>query len=368
MISFIQPVLTQPRFRKRIRLLMNEGAEAKILSFRRDYFKGEQQLEDYVDLGHVSHGMYILRFFRIVRAIKTVWKNTLDSRILYAFGLDCLFLAVVVRWFRRERVVIVYEIGDVKSILVGRGVTSVFMRFTERFMIKYVDFIVVTSKAYEDEYFRGVQGAEKMYYVLLENKVDSSVMSTLTSEVLDERNEPVRIGYFGLLRCRKTMLLLQALALDPSGRYLIYLRGKPMGIEDFDEIIASTRNMNYDGEYVYPNETRSIYSQVDFVIIAHVHSDVNTRWARVNRFYESGFFGNPMIAQVDSQDGIEVEEMDLGICIDLEDTEKSREQIINISDSDVERWRKNLEYHHLRFCYTHEHANFFKKIEPYLYK
>ena len=362
MISYVLPVLTQPRFRKRIRAFEEAGGSSQVFSFRRDYFKGDDYQSEYIDLGHIAHGMYMSRIFKLARAFRIIWRNARRSRIIYAFGLDCLLMAMAARWMRSDKVITVYEVGDIRPVLVGSSIASLLMRALERFLLRYVDYIVVTSKAYEDEYFIKIQGVGELPCILLENKVDSVAVPTLRTCETADHSDTLRIGYFGLLRCRKTVQLLQRLASDPKGQYSIYIRGKPLGLDGFDEFVNSSPRIEYGGEYSYPSELRSIYEHVDLVLIAHVHQEVNTRMARVNRFYESGYFLKPMIAQAGTQDGREVEELDCGLCIDLEDADEACRMISEISPLGMCKWRERLQHHKTRFCYSDEHESFYKKM------
>lgn len=365
-ICFIQPVETQPRFAKRANQFRGLGVQTKILSFRRKYFKSDIDVSNWIDLGQIRKGKYFLRIPVLSRAAIVVRRESRTSDVLYAYGLDCLFLAILANCWRRQNLLVIYEVADVRPIQVGSSISSKIVRWVERLLLKQVAYVVVTSKAYETEYFRKTQKIDKNIFIVLENKVDSSIVKELRKEKFLVKEEPLRIGYFGLLRCRKTMEFLLKLARGGEGKFEVYIRGFVQDIPCFQEILNSCAEITYEGEYAYPSELPSIYEGVDLVIVAHAHHRVNTAWARGNRFYESGYFGKPMIAQIGTQDGIEVEECGFGLCIDLEKPEEAVRAVKAIKVTDIIKWKKSLKAHHNRFCYADEHADFYREMKEKL--
>ena len=68
-VVLILPVPYDPRFRRRIRLLKEAGAECQVFSFERTYFAGKSTDYAFHSLGRFEHGKYIDRPPKLLRAI-----------------------------------------------------------------------------------------------------------------------------------------------------------------------------------------------------------------------------------------------------------------------------------------------------------
>ncbi len=60
-ITFLLPLVSQPRFHKRIAALKELGAKIEIIAFERDYYPGKPLPESYLSLGNIEHERYIAR-------------------------------------------------------------------------------------------------------------------------------------------------------------------------------------------------------------------------------------------------------------------------------------------------------------------
>jgi len=154
----------------------------------------------------------------------------------------------------------------------------------------------------------------------------------------------LRIGYFGLLRCLRSWEILRRASEKGNGRVHIYLRGVPRWPSIIEEASRSG-HVEYGGPYVSPDELHDIFERVDLVWAAFPYegSDVgNWKWARTHRFYQSCFYGRPMLTQLGTEDGRVVDRFEIGMNLDLSDIEGSVDRILGIEARDIERWKGNI--------------------------
>ena len=253
----------------------------------------------------------------------------------------------------------VYEVADIRDILLKKNINSFFLRWLERVLIKKIDLLVVTSKAYITDYYEEIQGLKNIRYIVIENKLNTEMglKKNITNRI--NKDNIIRIGYFGLIRCKRSWQILKKVACNSKGRIQIYIRGIPMGIDNFDKEANETPNIIYDGPYIAPDDLPSIYNNVDLVWSCYPYQGKNVGnwcWARTNRFYESCYFKKPMIAQSETQDGEVVKERNLGICVNLSDIDGTVNNILRITREELFRWYKNVsKLSQKYYLYTDEH-------------
>lgn len=359
-ITFILPVTSHPRHWKRIKLLEKLGCNNKVLAFERKYIPINKNSKDYIIIGKLEHKKYYKRILPFVKAFATIKNSMKYSDVTYVFGMDMLLFGWVASLFVNKKNKIVYEVGDIRSIFIGNNIQSIFFRWIERFLIKRIDLLVVTSKAYVTEYYEKIQGIKGVRYIVIENKLNAEWdLKKIKNTNNISKDDIIRIGYFGVIRCQRSWQILKKVAYDGKGRIQLYIRGITMGIDNLDKEANETPNINYDGPYLVPDDLPSIYNNVDLVWSCYPYqgkSVGNWCWARANRFYESCYFKKPMVAQIDTQDGKMVNKLGLGICVNLSDIDGTVNRILKITRKELYQWRKNLsELPQNYYLYTDEH-------------
>ena len=342
-VLFLMPVVSQVRYRKRIQALSALGVAPKILSFERDYFSGEPA-EGYVSLGRLEHSNYLKRLRPFSKAFPIIKKHAEDARALYCFGLDMLMLGWLVNKRLGGRLKLIYEVGDIRTVLLGEGRKAQVLRRVESFLVRRIDRLVVTSEAYVKEYYEGILGLKGLNYQVVENKLEEGFVPT--GKLTIPEPTAFTIGYFGLLRCKQSWTILKKFANTSLGKARVYVRGYPSLPKDLAEQAKHVENLEYGGPYVAPDELPTLYSAVDIVWACYPYEENrpvgNWRWARTNRFYEACYFGKPMITQKGTEDGRVVEDLDIGLNIDLSDTDSVIKAVKAITPEMLRRWQENL--------------------------
>ena len=259
---FLLPVASDVRLHKRISSLQKLGIESNILAFERDYYSGKLFSGGYVSLGRLQNLSYHKRWYPYLKALPVVRKAAKNADAIYAFGLDLLWLGWVATLGLGRPCKFVYEIADL-GILSGYNLLGGSLRWLERFLLKRVTLLVVVAEDYITDYYQAFQGIAKsgLNYLVIENKLDATVLPppTLSST---KQTGILRIGYFGLIRCRRSWEILKTAAIKGNGRIKIYVRGKPMGIK-IDEDVQRIPHIEYEGPYVSPDDLPGMYEKID---------------------------------------------------------------------------------------------------------
>lgn len=357
-ITFVLPTLGHPRHRKRIRALRRLGAKVRVLAFERDGQLGDTD-ESVETLGAIANEEYLRRLGTYARATALIRSAARDSDAVYTFGTDLLGLVRAATVGLRG-LQLAAEVGDIPGGLLGPSVRARLVRMTERRILAGDVLLVATSPPYVEQFYRGVQGLPNLRTLIIENKVDPDVTLPPASNVAREAGAPLRIGWFGLLRCEQSWRVLRRLADEAGDRVRIELRGIA-----FDRLAglaaeaAARPNVTWHGRYSVPTDLPEMFSGVDLCWM--VHHDLerpyeNWGWARSNRLYQAGWYRTPLIAQEGKDDSNVVRQHDLGLVLDISKGRDAFERLLEISDEDLRRWRTNIEAAPLSlFALTDEH-------------
>ena len=368
-IMFLLPVASQPRYFKRIESLAELGIGNRIYSFEREYFKGKQDTMEYKSLGKISHGKYFSRIMPIIKALLKIQKELHSTSCLYAFGLDCAFIGVLGNVFLRtkNKQLIIYECADIRSIFLGAGFKNILFRFLERWVIKRCYLIVTTSPAFIEEYFINIQKQRPSKFYLLENKIKEPVPEPLKHKNW-QGERPLIIGYFGTLRCQRTLHILVELVRRHPTKFKAYIRGYNFGINDMEKIIENEENIEYGGTYINPDDLSEIYGKVDIVWAAYQVNNtpegINRKWAMRNQFYEACYYRTPMIVQRNTLGAKRVQELQIGMAVDMDNTLDTINYLNKIQPENLLVWIKSIiELPQNFYVYEDEHEKLFLLIK-----
>lgn len=345
-VVLLLPIPYDARFRRRVRLLNEAGANCQVFSFERDYYGSKGGDYAFHSLGRFRHGSYLDRPPKLARAIPILARALQDGDIVYCMGLDLLALGVLATRLARKRCKVVYECADIVSRLYGPSFTSRSLRGVERWALGRCDLVVVTSPRYVSEYFAKLQQQRSERFFLLENKVPAFTPAPIPSPTWDG-SRPLRLGYFGLLRDPRAWRIMLAWAQQAPDRLQIVVRGYPFGIEGIQQDIDRHANIAFGGEYVYPDDLPDMYAGVDLVWVTYPMpkdplADPRWQWPRTNRFYEACYFGKPMIGQAGSADGAMIESHGIGLTIDIARPDEALLRLQSIRPSDLSAWISHL--------------------------
>ena len=127
--------------------------------------------------------------------------------------------------------------------------------------------------------------------LLIENKHLDLTAARLAPAWAPRRpGPPWRIGWFGCLRCRKSLDILTALAARRPDLVEVVIRGRPAPavFQDFADIVEGVPGMRYGGPYD-PRETAALYRDCHFSwAIDYYDEGRNSAILIPNRIYDAG--------------------------------------------------------------------------------
>lgn len=294
---------TNPTVRLRIRSFLRHGVDVIGVTFRREKFqKHFVPFWDNIALGRTRDRFYIQRVVAIVRGLTIIWFNRARFRgveVLYARLLDAALLALATRWLLRLDAKLVYEIEDIQAVFFKNSLSARVMRFLERQVLNNATLVVVPSPGFVDGYLKPHQRFAGPLF-LLENRIqlDEIPSKSAAPSPRAERWRHTRdrwvIGWFGTLRCVKSMRLLSQIADRLGDRVLIYTRGYPTetGLETYMGFVNRHPNWVYEGEYTMPEDLEDLYGRVHFVwCLDFLDENGNSELLLACRMYHGGYFG-----------------------------------------------------------------------------
>ena len=347
---------------------MNSGIEAHAIYFDRDYYKGTPLPCKSQSVGRIQHGKYYKRILPFIKAFWTIHKVANECHIIYAFGLDMAILAIIATM--NPSLKIVYEIGDIRKTQLSQSFIGFLVRLIEKRIIKRSDEMIVTASGYATEYYGQVIGIKPNKIRIIQNRLDLPIVSRPEPRFYTH-SQTIVIGYFGVLRCKKSWTTLKELALIGNRKIKILIRGYPMGIPLTDEL-SSYPNIKFGGPYIAPDELCEMYSSVDIVWGCYSSNDTiilgNWKWARTNRFFESCFFKRPIISQYGTDEAAEVESLNIGMAVDLGNPKNAATEILDSLPNNLLHWQKNIAAIPTSSCvYTNEHKLLAKSLKAINY-
>ncbi|WP_372575075.1 hypothetical protein [Ruegeria jejuensis] len=301
-IAFFGHNSNEPAIRRRARAFQSAGHD--VVGFMPH--RGVKQATDWplIDLGETRDNAYGQRVMSIFRGADIAARERdilANCDAIYARNLDMLAVAVRARRKLGLERPLIYECLDVHHRLTGPSLVARLLRRFERRLLHHCALVVISSPRFESEHFAvHYPGAYRAF--LLENLMiegDDFPDRPDPEPVERPSGAPLRIGWFGNLRCRRSLDLLLGLARQFPDDVTITLRGYPApGVFDnFEGEIAPYKNVSFGGRYSAPGDLSAMYGAVDLVWAGDWYEEgANSLWLLPNRIYEGGYFATPSLA------------------------------------------------------------------------
>lgn len=286
-IGYLVHDLNDAAVERRVRALSCGGASVRIAGFYRREPISELAGSPASPLGRSEDARLLDRALlvsRILLSRNKLGRATKGAQVIIARNLEMLILAARVRSPGQR---LVYECLDIHRLMLRRNPLGSLLRAIERALLRRCDLVLTSSPAFIERYFRSVQGFDGPV-ALVENKV-LGVAGAAQPGNACPAGRPWRIGWFGMLRCARSLEILRRLAQEADGAIEIVLAGRPARTElpDFDEVVRTNPAMHYLGPYRAEDLPR-LYSSVHFAwLIDYFDEGENSDWLLPNRLYES---------------------------------------------------------------------------------
>src|SRR5215831_2188204 len=314
--------LLDPAVHRRVRMLLAGGAAVTLIGFRRSA-EAPNAVEGLrpIDLGQTADGMLVRRMLSVVSALVrlgSLAEHIRHANVILARNLEMLVPAIRARKRYAPQATVAYECLDIHRVLLSTRLRGRLFRLLESKLWRDVDLLLTSSPAFIRNYFapRGFPSPIR----LVENKVLMiGERETRAPSVRPPPGPPWRIGWFGMIRCRKSFDILSSLARAAGGAVEVIIRGKVSGatFRDFDAAIADLPNVRFAGPYRSPADLPSIYGNVHFNwAIDYYESGRNSAWLLPNRVYEGSLYGAVPIGLAGVETGHWLAERGAGVVLD----------------------------------------------------
>jgi succinoglycan biosynthesis protein ExoL len=315
--------VSDPAVRRRVIMLKAGGARVTLAGFRRTA-EPVAEVEGLrpVDLGATRDGRFGHRLAAVVKAslrIGAKLGGIARPDLIIARNLEMLALARRANTAFGATVPVVYECLDIHRLVLGRDVLGTSLRAVERFLARDVKLLVTSSPAFLANYFKPF-GQITAPVELIENKYfEPAAILTGEADALESPLAPPwRIGWFGALRCRRSLELLADFTRRANGRFEVVLRGRPAlsEFDDFHAFVEAEPWLSFRGAYRNPEDMAAIYRQVHFSwAIDFFEAGQNSDWLLPNRLYEGCRFGAVPISMNSTETGRFLRRQDIGILL-----------------------------------------------------
>ncbi|KQM13780.1 glycosyltransferase [Novosphingobium sp. Leaf2] len=320
-LAYLVHDINDSAVRRRVDLFITEGLSVGVAGFHRHAdTPGSGFDHPAIDLGLTQDAQLGQRARTVLRhLLRPVALQGLCAHVtvIVARNLEMLMLALRVKQPGQR---VVYECLDIHRLMLGSGLASRAMRWLERRLLGHTNLVIVSSPAFAERYFARKQ-RRRHGVLLVENKVPHRVAAQGKCLAKGARREGpggvLRIGWFGMLRCRRSLEELGELARRFPGRVEVLIAGIPSPAEfpDFYGQVAALPGLRYVGPFA-PRDLRDLYGRVDFVwAVDYFEAGLNSDWLLPNRLYEGLAHGVVPIALAHVETGRWLSRHQVGLLI-----------------------------------------------------
>jgi len=319
-VLYLVPNLADSAVARRIDMLRLGGAQIDVAGFRRSGTDlPTLAVETCIELDQTFDARFAQRLWATVRAMTSFrrWAGRLaQPDVIIARNLEMLSLASRLRGFWQGQPEIVYECLDIHRLMLREDAVGRAMRGAEQHWGRQASLLLTSSPAFLSNYFdvHGGPPAE-----IVENKVlwDGGERGR-NPALAGQSAGPLRIGWYGALRCARSLQALGGLADAMGGDVEVVLRGRP-ALTEFDDFHASVTgqpHLRFDGPYRNPGDLAAIYSQVHLAwAIDFFEAGKNSQWLLPNRIYEGCLHGAVPVALAGTETAAFIERHGIGIVL-----------------------------------------------------
>jgi hypothetical protein len=253
-----------------------------------------------INLGWTQDGKFLHRIGSVALVacrLERLQNILAGCSVVIARNLEMLLLAARARRRYLPNAPLIFECLDIHRLLLRSDLIGQFLRTIETRLVEQVDLVLTSSPRFVREYFRPRNLHPPIK--ILENKIllpdhsfDRSTQQPRSS------GPPWKIGWFGMLRCRRSFEILSSVARESGGRLQVVIAGRPSPKEfpNFADMVAKAPFVTFSGPYRL-EQLPALYGGVHFSwAVDYFEQGLNSSWLLPNRIYESSFFGAVPIA------------------------------------------------------------------------
>lgn len=322
-IAFFGHDAADAAVRRRVRGLLDDGLDVTGFMMRR---RDPGTLDwDNVDLGETRDGAFVQRIRQVFAGARLAAESReklAAADVIYARNLDMLACAFLTKRHAGLDTPVIYESLDVHRLLTRPDVLGQAMRWLEHSLLKRTAGLVVSSAGFLRNHFERHYAGDYRAF-LVENRLAPGASYGARPDVLapdaTSAVKPLRLGWVGNLRCKRSFELLCQLADLIPDQLEVSLYGVPSRTEIpvFEPMIDARPNMTFFGRYRSPEDLAGIYDNLDVVWAGDfMEAGYNSVWLLPNRIYEGGYYCTPSIAPAGTETAAWLSKHDCGFLID----------------------------------------------------
>ena len=298
--------LNDPAVHRRVRMLHAAGALVGLLGFCRGDPPQDVDGVAPLLLGRTKDARLLQRSVAVLRAALALprWRALLvDTDAIIARQLEMLILAAIMRHIHAPGTPLIFECLDIHRLMSKPGPVGWLLRATERRLLSRCQALMVSSPEFVYAHFARWHAALPPV-TLIENKVllfelDHPSAPAQLRLAGRPAGPPWRIGWYGMIRCARSLRLLASLAAARPGFVEVVIRGRVATsvLPDFDRVVAASPGLSFGGPYDRRHDLPRLYGDVHFAwAVDFYEAGGNSDWLLPNRLYEAGLFGTVPIA------------------------------------------------------------------------
>jgi succinoglycan biosynthesis protein ExoL len=314
--------LNDPAVHRRMRMFHAGGAMVSLIGFHRGEPPAEVDGTVPLPLGRTGDARLVQRAIAVLGAALSIprWRSVFVSAdAILARQLETLVLAAFARRLLMPRAPLVFECLDIHRLMGASSVVGRTLRSLEHRLLGQCQRLVVSSPHFIRFHFAPVHQRLPPVTVVENKALTFEFDSRPRAEPRVPPGPPWRIGWFGVIRCARSLRILAELATAHPGEVEIVIRGRVATsvLPHFDEVVAATPGLSFGGPYDRARDLPRLYGDVHFAwAIDFYEAGSNSDWLLPNRLYEAGLFGAVPIACRDVATGAWLAERDVGVLLD----------------------------------------------------
>lgn len=293
-------------------------------------------------LGRIAHANYLQRIPVYVSALIALRKLQKEVDTVFVYSLDTFFLAFLATIFVRRKVRFVFVVLDVRNIFLAKSLAGKLARRLLIFALKRSELTMVSSGKFVTSFMQDILNFVPDKWIEIENKITFAKPQFAAPDTGPTENDgKIRIGYFGLIRCRRSLEILARLAQKFPDQFLVEVAGIYLDVDAEKAMCGTIRGIRVSGSYRNPEDLPALYQSCDIVWACYPHSPAsvgNQNWAKTNRFYEACFFGLPLIVSKGTEDARAVEALKVGLSLNLGDPDAAVRQLSKLNRDTCRAW------------------------------